>query len=146
MSDLGTAIAITSEAFKKTTDKGGKPYILHCLHVMNKMKYMNDEELMIIAVLHDLVEDTSWTFCNLKDAGFSSRVINALMKLTHKQNEEYGDYIGRVSTNKDAILVKLQDLRHNSDVTRMKGIRKKDLDRIEKYHKAYNYLKNLDQP
>ena len=142
MSNLGTAISIAAQEFEGMTDRGGKPYILHCLHVMNKMKYENDEELMIIAVLHDLVEDTEWSFNNLIDFGFSKRVVNALRDLTHIDGENYFDYINRIKTNPDAVKVKLQDLRHNSDITRIKGIRPKDIERIEKYHKAYLMLKD----
>jgi (p)ppGpp synthase/HD superfamily hydrolase len=145
MSDLGTAIAIAAQAFKGKVDKGGKPYILHCLHVMNKMKYENDEELMIIAVLHDLVEDTPYTFTDLEIMGFSTRVINNLVLLTHKKGVSYEDYIFQIKSNSEcAVKVKLQDLRHNSDITRMKGLRDKDFKRIEKYHKAYSYLMNGD--
>jgi len=143
MSDLGKAISIAAKAFEDKRDKGGKPYILHCLHVMNKMKYSGDEELMIIAVLHDLVEDTSWTLDHLLNNNFSSRVIAGVSALTHKEGEDYTDYIKRISFSKDATLVKLQDLRHNADITRMKGIRQKDLDRMAKYHEAHHFLSNL---
>lgn len=146
MSDLGTAIAIAAQAFKNKKDKGGKPYILHCLHVMNKMKYHNDEELMIIAVLHDLIEDTEYTSAVLKTIGFSDRVLNALMYLTHHKDDDYMDYIEAMKMHcNDAVLVKLQDLRHNSDITRMKGLRDKDFKRLEKYHKAYSFLSNPGQ-
>jgi len=141
MSDLGQAIAIAAEAFKDKKDKGGKPYILHCLHVMNKMKYENDEELMIAAVLHDLVEDTDYTLADLQEIGFSRRVIDLLILLTHVTVISYDDYIFYISKNKDATKIKMQDLRHNSDITRLKGVRPKDLERMEKYHKAYLFLK-----
>lgn len=142
MSTLGTAIKIAAEAFENVRDRGGKPYILHCLHVMNKLKYESDEELMIIAVLHDLIEDTDWEDFDLLALGFSNRVVNALECLTHNEGESYDSYIHRVSCNTDAVKVKLQDLRHNSDITRIKGVRKKDIERIEKYHKAYQLLKD----
>ena len=136
---LGHAIAIASEAFKGKTDKGGKPYILHCLHVMNQMP-AGDEELMQIAVLHDLIEDTSWGPSNLRDLGFSERVVSALVLLTHVKDTSYDDYIKRLALNEDSRRVKLADLKHNSDITRMKGLRKKDFDRIEKYHRSFAYL------
>jgi len=99
-----------------------------------------DEELMAIAVLHDLIEDTDWTFNNLLAEGFSERVALALDCLTHKDDEPYDDYIKRVATNPDAKAVKREDLRHNSDITRIKGLREKDHKRIEKYHRAFVYL------
>lgn len=140
---LSKAISITAEAFIGKYDKGGSPYILHCIHVMRKMP-RKDLELQQIAVLHDLVEDTDWTIEKLADLGFSDRVLNGVNTLTHRKNESYDDYIKRISQNGDAIMVKLADLRHNSDVMRMKGVRDKDLERIAKYHKAYKFLKGID--
>lgn len=139
VNDLGLAISIAAGAFKYRFDKGGNPYILHCLQVMNWVD-SSDVELMIIAVLHDLIEDTKWSINDLRMLGFSERVITALECLTHWDEEPYKDYINRVATNIDAIKVKLADLRHNSDITRMKGLREKDLKRIEKYFKAFKYL------
>lgn len=139
---LGKAIAIASEAFKNKKDKGGQPYILHCLHVMQEMP-ADDEELRCIAVLHDLVEDTSWTVELLKQEGFSSRVTHGVELLTHREEDSYEEYIRLISTNKDTVLVKLADLRHNSDITRIKGLSVKDFKRIEKYHKSYTYLKTI---
>jgi len=139
--NLGIAIAIAAEAFKDKTDKGGKPYILHCLHVMNKMKYEDNEDLMIAAVLHDLVEDTDYSFLDLEKLGFNSYVIFLITLLTHNKNMSYEDYIFQIkSNNEDAVKIKLQDLRHNSDITRMKGLRDKDFERLAKYHKAHAYL------
>ena len=140
MSNLGTAIAITSEAFKDRTDKGGKPYILHCLHVMNKLKYENDEDLMMAAVLHDIVEDTDYDLNDLRELGFNERVVTLVMLLTHWPDQDYQEYIERIKKNADATKIKIQDLRHNSDITRIKGLREKDFKRIEKYHNAYNFL------
>ena len=144
MSDLGKAISIAASAFKDIKDKGGKPYILHCLHVMNKMKYQEDEELMIVAVLHDLVEDTEWTLHALTNYGFSKRVTDLLSLLTHDKSIPYMDYIGKLALNADARKIKMQDLRHNSDLFRIKAIRDKDTERLKKYHKAYLFLKSYD--
>lgn len=138
---LDKAISYAATAFQGKMDKGGKPYILHCLHVMNKVACHNDEELMIIAVLHDIVEDTDWELKSLIDAGFSERVILGVQTLTHKKGVSYDDYIKAIALSDDARLVKLEDLKHNSDITRMKGLRKKDFDRLEKYHRSYEYLK-----
>lgn len=138
---LGIAIAIASEAFKDKTDKGGQPYILHCLRVMNGVN-QKDSELMQIAVLHDLFEDTSYTEEDLNKLGFSDRVVHGIFTLTHKvaDNTSYEDYIKLISNNKDAVAVKLSDLVDNSNITRLKGLRKKDFERMEKYNKAFVYL------
>lgn len=138
---LDKMIAIVSDAFVGKKDKGGQPYILHCLHVMNQMPE-NDDDLRQIAVGHDLIEDTNWTADRLLALGFSHRVVYGIHILTHTKDMSYDDYIKRISTNPDAVKVKLADLKHNSDITRMKGLRKKDFDRLEKYHRAYAYLSN----
>ncbi len=139
---LDQAIALASREFLGRFDKGGVPYIMHCLTVMNGVD-QSDEELMIIAVLHDLVEDTKYTLHSLTMLGYSARIVNALDCLTHRDGEKYDDYIDRISGNLDAILVKLADLRHNSDITRMKGLRDKDFARLEKYHRNYKKLEAL---
>ena len=137
---LGTAIAITALAFEGKQDKGGNPYIMHCLNVMGQMP-QDDEELMCIAVLHDLVEDNEeWTFERLKDEGFSERVISALRLLTHDKSIPYDNYIKALAGNKDARRVKRAGLKHNSDITRLKGLRASDFERLEKYCRSYVYL------
>lgn len=139
---LSKAIAITAQAFEGEYDKGGKPYILHCLFVMSKMPKA-DLELQQIAVMHDLIEDTDYTLEDLKELGFSDRVVAGVALLTHPRWEPYVEYIARIAENMDAVLVKLADLRHNSDITRMKGIGEKDLKRLAKYHKAFKFLKEV---
>lgn len=137
---LAKAISITAKAFEDKKDKGGKPYILHCLRVMNGVD-QKDEELMCIAVMHDLLEDCpEYTLHDLSAMGFSSRVCQGLLSLTHKKEVPYDDYIKGIALNKDARAVKLSDLTDNSNITRLKGLRKKDFDRMEKYHKAFVYL------
>lgn len=138
---LALAITIASEAFQNKVDKSGKPYILHCLRVMNGVD-QKDEELMQIAILHDIVEDTAWTLKQLQDLGFSWRVLSAIETLTHADDVPYEQYIQLISNYPDCVKVKLADLKDNSDITRLKGLRKKDFDRIEKYHKAFVYLSN----
>lgn len=135
MSTLAKAISIAAQAHFGQVDKSGKAYILHPLHLMNQLMY--DEELAIIAVLHDVVEDSDWELRDLAQAGFSERVINALSCLTHYSHNSYETYIEIICGNQDAITVKRKDLEHNSCITRLKGVRPKDLARIEKYHKAF---------
>lgn len=132
---LGQAIEIAVIAHKGQEDKGGFPYILHPLHLMNQMMF--DIELAIIAVLHDVVEDSEWTIARLETEGFSLRVLNALTLLTHDGQDSYDEYIEKIATNLDAILVKRKDLEHNTDITRLKGLRPKDLERMAKYHRAF---------
>lgn len=140
--NLGIAIALASEGFKNISDKAGEPYILHCLRVMNNL-HTKDTELQIIAVLHDCVEDGVCTIEDLVKLRFSQRVIYSLILLTHDKGQSYDDYIKAIATDKDARLVKLADLKDNSDITRLKGLTKSDFDRMEKYHKAFIYLSKI---
>lgn len=139
MKKLALAIAITSEAFKDTLDKGGQPYILHCLRVM--MNTRGDECTKCAAVMHDLIEDTHYGFTDLAKLGFSQKTISILTLLTHLPETPYMDYIKIIGTSPEATEIKLRDLEDNSNIMRLKGIRKKDFDRLEKYHIAYSYLK-----
>jgi len=138
---LDKAITLVSKAFEGRKDKGGKYYVLHCLYVMFQVG-MDDEELMTIAVLHDLIEDTDYTIENLRAMGFSERVLAAVKALTHEDGMPYMEYIKILAMNTDARLVKREDLDHNSRILRMKGLRKKDFERLEKYFTAYEYLKD----
>ena len=135
---LAAAIQIAVNAHAAQFDKGGKPYILHPLHLMNQLLF--DPELAAIAVLHDVVEDSNITFETLKQAGMSDRVIAALRLLTHQPKQSYDDYVQQICPNYDAIRVKRKDLEHNSDITRLRGIEQKDLIRMQKYHKAFIQL------
>ena len=132
---LGLAIHIAAEGHLGQFDKGEKPYILHPLHLMEQLLF--DMELATIAVLHDVPEDTAWTVEDLVAKGFSKRVTDALVLLTHNRGEPYGEYINGMLDNYDCIRVKRKDIDHNSRVIRLKGVSEKDLARIEKYHRAY---------
>lgn len=146
MNKLAKAISIAAQAFETTWDKGGHPYILHCLTVMRDCN-SDDEDVLCAAVLHDLLEDKSaeWDAPTLRhDCGFSERTVELICILTHdKEYMSYDDYIKRISLDHDAIKIKLADLRHNTDITRMKDLGKKDFDRLEKYHRAYKYLSRV---
>jgi len=137
---LGKAIAIASKAHEDQKDRGGHAYILHPIRIMMRLR-TNDDELMQIAVLHDVVEDSNWSLDDLTAQGFSTRVVNALKLLTHNLNESYEEYVTKIATNPDATRIKLEDLRDNSDITRLKGLRERDLQRVEKYHRAYLFLR-----
>lgn len=145
MSKLGHAIAIAATSHKDLRDKGGNAYILHPIRIMMRLR-TSDEDLMIMAIMHDVIEDDpEWTLERLKEEGFSQRVIDGLRVLTHLKEDSYEDYIRKVGTNADAIRVKLEDLRDNSDLSRLKGITQKDFDRVIKYQKAYTYLKGVQK-
>lgn len=123
-------------------DRGGNPYFLHCLTVMHFLK-STDEELQCIALGHDIVEDCGVTFQELLDMGFTQRIVDGIRGMTKVAGETPEEYLARVKSNPDTIRVKMADLRHNSDIRRLKGITPKDVARIEKYHKMYMELKEL---
>ena len=97
---------------------------------------------MTIAVMHELIEDQpSWDTGRLKAAGFSDRVIKGVDLMSHPKDEPYMDYVERLAVNEDTRIVKMADLKHNSDPNRLKEVSEKAFARIVKYHKAYAYLK-----
>ena len=145
MSMLGQAISIAAQAHSNQTDKGGNAYILHPIRLMMRLR-TDDQELMQIAILHDVIEDDKeWTIEKLIENGFSKRVTNALTLLTHLSQDSYEEYIKKISTNTDATRVKLEDLKDNSDLSRLKGVTQKDFDRVIKYQKSYTYLKGVQK-
>ena len=143
--DLALALALQTHG--GVTDKGGKPYILHPIRIAMRLR-TDDLELMSIAILHDVIEDSDMTIEQLYREGFSERVCDALHLLTHEPGVAYADYIAGMQHNKDALRVKREDLRDNSDITRLKGVSEKDLARLSKYAKAYaqvqEYLQALN--
>ena len=132
------AIIMAYNAHMGQKDKSGIPYIFHPFHLAESM---DTEDECIVALLHDIVEDTDVTFEDLEKE-FSNTVIEALKLLTHDKNDPYNEYILKIKTNPIAKKVKLADLRHNSDVTRLEHITPKDILRNEKYNKAINTLLN----
>jgi len=138
MSTLKRAIEIATEAHKGQYDKAGKDYIGHPLRVMEKGK---TEEEKIVGVLHDVIEDTDWTFEKLETEGFSPEVIAALRCVTKiSENENYDDFIDRVKKNPLAVAVKINDLTDNMDIRRLPYLSDKDVKRLKKYLKAYKRL------
>jgi (p)ppGpp synthase/HD superfamily hydrolase len=138
---LGRAIAIAAQVHAKQTDRGGKAYILHPIRVMMRLR-TDDEELMCIAILHDCVEDSNGevTVDSLRFDGFSERVVTGVETLSHREGESYEEYIRRIAVRRDLIKVKKEDLRDNGDITRLKGLRDKDFERMQKYHRAFAFL------
>jgi (p)ppGpp synthase/HD superfamily hydrolase len=139
---LGTAISIAADAHENQKDRQGMPYILHPLHVMNEVikKYPEDILAAQVAVLHDVIESSDWTLTHLVEVGFSNAVLDSLYLLTHQVGVDYESYVRGLTEDYRATVVKIEDLRHNSDITRLKGIKEKDIKRIEKYHKAFLFL------
>ena len=139
MATLERAIEIARQAHAGQVDKGGADYIGHPLRVMEMGK---NEEEKIIGVLHDVVEDSDWTFEMLESEGFSSEVIEALRCLTKlSEDEEYDHFITRVKSNRLAIKVKLCDLVDNLDSSRLESVTEADKKRSKKYERAYKILK-----
>lgn len=135
-------ISLATERHAGQFDKGGRPYILHPLTVMHRLR-TDDEELQCIAVGHDLLEDTTVTRADLILAGFSLRVMDGIDVLTKRKEQSQADYRQRVKSNPDAIRVKIEDLRHNSDIRRLKGVTEKDIARMVRYHEFYLELKQV---
>lgn len=136
---LAKMLVIATNAHDGQFDKGGNPYILHPIRVMSFIK-STDEEIQCIALGHDVIEDTSVTYKDLRDAGISERVIGGIQALTKVPGETLDEYKERVFANKDAMIVKSADLRHNSDIRRLKGVTDKDVARIAKYMKFYSEI------
>lgn len=137
---LSMAIALAATKHQNQFDKGGNPYILHVLKVMHYTK-STDLEVLMIAVLHDLIEDTDVTYADLREMGFSERVIAGIKALTKVKGQTHDEYLAGILANVDAIIVKMADLRHNSDIRRLKGVTEKDIKRIAKYHNMWLVLK-----
>ncbi len=136
-SQTKAAMRLCFEAHKEQLDKGGMPYVFHPFHLAEQM---TDEDTTVTALLHDVIEDTSYTLDDIRDMGFSENVVEALGLLTHDDGVPYFEYIELIKTNKIARAVKLADLRHNSDVARLDVVDEKAVKRREKYLKAIEML------
>ncbi len=131
------AMKISFKAHKNQTDKNGMPYIFHPIHLAEQM---TDEKTICVALLHDVVEDTDITFEELENEGFSEDIIDALKLMTHDDSVPYMDYVKEIKTNRIATTVKIADLKHNSDLTRLDIVDEKAIKRVEKYKKAIELL------
>lgn len=133
------ALKICFETHKEQLDKSGLPYIFHPFHLAEQM---DDADSVCVALLHDTIEDTNITFNDLINEGFNTNVINALKLLTHNDNSDYMDYVKRIKTNPLATKVKLADLKHNSDLTRLDLSIDKMPPKYDLYLKAIKFLEN----
>ncbi len=141
MLSVEDAIAVTLTAFIGKTDKGGTPYVLHCLRVMARSWPVDNR--MQAAVMHDVVEDSNITLDDLRAMGFSDHVLTVLDLLTHRKDQSYDEYIARIadSYNLDAVAIKIDDLEDNMNLSRLRRPpNEKDLARVEKYRKAKELL------
>ncbi len=131
------AIKLAFKAHEGQMDKSGLPYVLHPVHVAEQM---DDEYSTCVALLHDVVEDTDYTINDLKNEGFPKEVIDAVAAITKPREMSYEDYIKIVKKNPLATKVKLADIQHNSDLTRVVKVSEEDIRRNEKYDRAKKYL------
>lgn len=135
---LEKALEIAAKAHSGQTDKAGTAYILHPIRV--SCKCFTDEE-KIVALLHDTVEDTYVTADYLLSEGFPRGIVDAVISVTRRKDESYEDFIRRCRSNPVGRQVKLHDLEDNMDISRLHEVTEKDLPRLNKYIRAYNYLK-----
>lgn len=131
------ALKLCFEAHKEQVDKSGMPYVFHPFHLAEQMQ---TEETTVVALLHDLVEDTDYTIDDLTSMGFGKTVTDAIALMTHADGVAYMDYVREIKNNPIAKAVKLADLKHNSDLTRLDIVDEKALKRKEKYSKAIKLL------
>lgn len=131
------ALRLCFEAHKNQIDKSGMPYVFHPFHLAEQMK---DEQTVIVALLHDVIEDTDYTFDDLKAIGFDDVIIDALKLMTHDESVPYMAYVTEIKTNPIARAVKLADLQHNSDLSRLDVIDERALERKDKYIEAIKLL------
>lgn len=137
---LEKAIAIAVGAHHGQRDRNGVPYVLHPLRVMARVDTDTEK---IIAILHDVVEDTDWTFEQLAKEGFPNEIIEPLKCVTKKEGEQYEDFVKRSASNELARRVKLADLEDNMDARRLSDLTEKDVERLKKYVRAWRFLKGL---
>ena len=131
------ALQICFDAHKNQVDKSGMPYVFHPFHLAEQMK---DELTTVAALLHDVVEDTEYTWNDLRKRQIPEEVLSALALLTHNDGTPYLDYVVRLKKDPIARAVKLADLRHNSDLSRLDRVKDEDLKRVEKYKQAIAIL------
>ena len=134
------ALKLCFKAHRDQIDKSGMPYVFHPFHLAEQM---DTEESTIVALLHDVVEDTEYTLADLAAMGFPNSVIEALALMTHDPEVPYMEYVKGISVNPLASKVKLADLQHNSDLYRLDNVTEKEIKRVEKYRKAIELLGRL---
>jgi len=134
---LELALSIATKAHRGQFDKVGIDYIEHPIFVASQV---DSEEEKAVALLHDVIEDSSVTAEELLNAGLPETVVTAVQILSKKKGQDYQTYLKTVKSNPLARAVKLADLKHNSDLSRLETITDKDLEGLEKYKKTIDYL------
>ena len=134
-----TAMRICFDAHKEQTDKSGMPYVFHPFHLAEGM---TDEYTATVALLHDTVEDSDMTIERLREIGIPEVCLEAIDLLTHREGVPYFDYVAEIAKNPIAKAVKIADLTHNSDTSRLDVVDEWALKREEKYKKALEFLNN----
>jgi len=137
VSTIERAIALAALAHVGQVDKAGAPYILHPLRVMLRLEGMEER---IVAVLHDVVEDSDWTLERLRNEGFSEIILQAIDAVSRRPDEDYNEFIVRASKNSIGSRVKLADLEDNSDLSRLTEVTDRDLARLRKYQRGIAIL------
>ena len=132
------AMKLCFEAHKDQVDRSGVPYVFHPFHVAEQM---TSEAEVCVALLHDVMEDTDLTADDIRAAGMSEEVVEALLLMTHDADVDYLDYVRALRDNPLARAVKIADLTHNSDLTRLDVVSEKDRRRVEKYAAALGLLR-----
>ena len=136
------ALKLCFEAHKDQIDKSGIPYVFHPFHLAEQMA---DENTTIVALLHDVIEDTEYTLDDLRKFGFAEDVLSAISLMTHADDVPYMEYVVKIKTNPIAKAVKLADLKHNSDMSRLDRITQTDEERAKKYKQAIELLENSNE-
>jgi (p)ppGpp synthase/HD superfamily hydrolase len=134
---LEQAIGIAVEAHRGQRDRCGAPYILHPLRVMFRVATTRER---IVAILHDVVEDTAWTFQDLTARGFPAAIVEALDCVTKRDGEDYDHFVQRSGSNSLARQVKIADLEDNMDLRRAQELNDKERERLQKYVRAWRAL------
>lgn len=134
---IDTAIQIAAEAHAGQKQENGEPYILHPIRVM---AHVHTEEEKIVAILHDVLEKTSWTAKRLKKRGFPPHILHALDCVTKRRGESHQRFLNRSGSDRLATRVTLADIEDNLDVCRLPKISPKDRKRLKLYHAAYKRL------
>lgn len=135
--DIEIAISIALKAHKGQVDKGGNPYILHPLAVMNRVETIEEK---IVGVLHDVVEDTEVTIDQLRETGFSEEILEAINLLTRAKEDSYEEFIDKTLKNRIARNVKIADIKENLNLSRIQDPSEQDYMRLEKYKRALERL------
>ena len=135
------ALSLCFDAHKGQVDKSGLPYVFHPFHLAMEM---TDELSTVVALLHDVIEDSNYTLQDLENMGFPPAVLEAISLMTHQEGVPYMEYVASIKTNPLARVVKMADLRHNSNIARVDNPTEKDYARVEKYRQAMALLEQAE--